>query len=81
MEDLVQTLVTGFLVSGLFIVIVWWFWHRYDQPSETQLAREEELVKKTEEQQMWRAIEAQMAAEKAKMDEQALYLRKKADQH
>ncbi|MDE0858338.1 MAG: hypothetical protein OSA38_07200 [Candidatus Poseidoniaceae archaeon] len=81
MEDLVQTLVTGFLVSGLFIVIVWWFWHRYDQPSETQLAREEELGKKIEEQQMWRAVEAQMADEKEKMDEQALYLRKKADQH
>ena len=78
MEDLVQTLVTGFLVSGLFIVIVWWFWRRYDQPSETQLAREEELAKKTEEQQMWRAVEAQMAQEKAALESQAIYLRKKA---
>lgn len=81
MEGLVQTLVTGFLVSAFFIVVVWWFWRRYDQPSDLQLARELELEKKTEEQQMWRSVEAQMAAEKAKMEEQALYLRKKADQH
>lgn len=80
MEDLVQTLITGFLVSGLFIFIVWWFWRRYDQPSEAQLEREEELAKKKEEQAMWRAVEAQMAEEKAQMEEQALYLRKKAEQ-
>jgi hypothetical protein len=79
-EDLVQTLITGFLVSGLFIFIVWWFWRRYDQPSEAQLEREEELAKKKEEQAMWRAVEAQMAEEKAHMEEQALYLRKKAEQ-
>lgn len=80
MEDLVETLVTGFLVSGLFIVIVWWFWRRYDQPSETQLMREEELAKKKEEQQMWRAVEAQMAEEKLALEEKALYLRKRAEQ-
>lgn len=80
MEDLVETLVTGFLVSALFIVIVWWFWRRYDQPSETQLAREEELAKKKEEQQMWRAVEAQMAEEKLALEEKAVYLRKKAEQ-
>jgi hypothetical protein len=79
-EDLVQTLITGFLVSALFIVIVWWFWRRYDQPSEAQLEREEELAKKREEQAMWRAVEAQMAEEKAQMEEHALYLRKKAEQ-
>ena len=80
MEDLVETLVTGFLVSALFIVFVWWFWRRYDQPSETQLAREEELAKKKEEQQMWRAVEAQMAEEKLALEEKAVYLRKKAEQ-
>lgn len=80
MEDLVQTLVTGFLVSAMFIVIVWWFWRRYDQPSEAQLAREEDLAKKKEEQQMWRAVEAQMAEEKLALEEKALYLRKKAEQ-
>jgi len=78
--DLVETLVTGFLVSALFIVIVWWFWRRYDQPSETQLAREEELAKKKEEQQMWRAVEAQIAEEKLALEEKALYLRKRAEQ-
>lgn len=80
MGDLVETLVTGFLVSALFIVIVWWFWRRYDQPSETQLAREEELAKKKEEQQMWRAVEAQIAEEKLALEEKALYLRKRAEQ-
>ena len=80
MGDLVETLVTGFLVSALFIVIVWWFWRRYDQPSETQLAREEELAKKKEEQQMWRAVEAQIAEEKIALEEKALYLRKRAEQ-
>lgn len=80
MEDLVETLIIGFVVSVLFIGIVWWFWRRYDQPSEAQLEREEELAKKKEEQAMWRAVEAQMAEEKAQMEEQALYLRKKAEQ-
>ena len=80
MGDLVETLVTGFLVSALFIVIVWWFWRRYDQPSETQLAREEELAKKKEEQQMWRAVEAQIAEEKLALEEKVLYLRKRAEQ-
>ena len=80
MGDLVETLVTGFLVSALFIVIVWWFWRRYDQPSETKLAREEELAKKKEEQQMWRAVEAQIAEEKLALEEKALYLRKRAEQ-
>jgi hypothetical protein len=79
-EDLVETLITGFIVSSLFIILVWWFWRRYDQPSDAQLAREEELAKKTEEQKMWRAVEAQIAQEKAEMEEQALYLRKKAEQ-
>lgn len=80
MEDLVETLIIGFVVSVLFIGIVWWFWRRYDQPSEAQLEREEELAKKKQEQQMWRAVEAQMAEEKAQMEEHALYLRKKAEQ-
>jgi hypothetical protein len=80
-EDLVETLVTGFLVSGLFIVIVWWFWRRYDRPCDVQLAREEELAKKSQEQQMWRAVEAQMAEERAQSEEQALYMRKKAEEH
>jgi hypothetical protein len=79
-DDLVQTLITGFLVSGLFIFIVWWFWRRYDQPSEAQLEREDALAKKKEEQAMWRAVEAQMAEEKAQMEEQAIYLRRKAEQ-
>ena len=80
MEDLVETLIIGFVISVLFIGIVWWFWRRYDQPSDAQLEREEELAKKKQEQQMWRAVEAQMAEEKAQMEEHALYLRKKAEQ-
>ena len=81
MEDLVETLVTGFVLSVVFIGIAWWFWRRYDRPSEAQLEREEELAKKKQEQEMWRAVEAQMAEEKAAMEEQAIYLRKKAEQN
>lgn len=81
MEDLVETLITGFVISVLFIGIAWWFWRRYDQPSEAQLEREEELAKKKQEQEMWRAVEAQMAEEKAAMEEQAIYLRKKDEQN
>lgn len=81
MEDLVETLITGFVISVLFIGIAWWFWRRYDQPSDAQIEREEELAKKQQEQEMWRAVEAQIAEEKAASEEQALYLRKKDEQN
>ena len=80
MEYLVETLAIGLLVSLILIVISWWFWKRYDKPSEAQIEREESITKKQKETQMWRAVEAQMAQEKAALDEQALYERGKAEE-
>ena len=65
MDDLVETLAIGLFVSLILIVVSWWFWKRYDRPSEAQLEREETIAKKKEETRMWRAVEAQMAHEKA----------------
>ena len=79
MEDLVETLAIGLILSLILIFISWWFWKRYDEPSEAQIEREESIAKKKEETQMWRAVEAQMAEEKAASEQQALYVRGKAE--
>jgi hypothetical protein len=79
-EDLVETLAIGLLVSVILIVISWWFWKRYDEPSEAQIEREESIAKREEETQMWRAVESQMAQEKAVLNEKALYERRKAEE-
>ena len=78
MDDLVETLAIGLTVSILLIVVSWWFWKRYDRPSEAQLEREEAIAKKEQETRMWRAVEAQMEQEKALLEEKALYERRKA---
>tara|TARA_B100000767_G_scaffold25628_1_gene22520 strand:- start:1660 stop:2271 length:612 start_codon:yes stop_codon:yes gene_type:complete len=80
MDDLVETLAVGLFISLVLIVISWWFWKRYDEPSEAQIEREESIAKKQEETQMWRAVEAQMAQEKIALDQQALYERRKAEE-
>tara|TARA_B110000444_G_scaffold223672_1_gene226403 strand:- start:1421 stop:2032 length:612 start_codon:yes stop_codon:yes gene_type:complete len=80
MDDLVETLAIGLFISLILIVISWWFWKRYDEPSEAQIEREESIAKKEQETQMWRAVEAQMAQEKAALNEQALYEQRKADE-
>lgn len=80
MDDLVETLAIGLFVSLILIVVSWWFWKRYDRPSEAQLEREETIAKKKEETRMWRAVEAQMAHEKATHEEKALYERRKAEE-
>ena len=71
MDDLVETLAIGLFVSLILIFISWWFWKRYDEPSEAQIEREESIAKKKEETKMWRAVEAQMAEEKAAAEQQA----------
>ena len=78
MDGLVETLVIGLLVSLILIVIAWWFWKRFDQPSEAQIEREESIAKKKEETRMWRAVEAQMAQEQAELDKKALFEQRKA---
>jgi hypothetical protein len=80
MDDLVETLVIGLLVSLILIVIAWWFWKRFDQPSEAQIEREESIAKKKEETRMWRAVEAQMAQEQAELDKKALFEQRKAEE-
>ena len=80
MDDLVETLAIGLIVSLILIVVSWWFWKRYDRPSEAQLEREESIAKKKEETRMWRAVEAQMEQEKAALEEKALYERRKAEE-
>ena len=80
MADLVKTLAIGLVVSVILIVISWWFWKRYDKPSEAQIEREESISKKQEETRMWRAVEAQMAEEKSTFEKQALYERRKAEE-
>ena len=80
MDDLVETLAIGLTVSILLIVVSWWFWKRYDRPSEAQLEREESIAKKEQETRMWRAVEAQMEQEKALLEEKALYERRKAEE-
>lgn len=80
MDDLVETLATGLAVSIFLIVVSWWFWKRYDRPSEAQLEREESIAKKEQETRMWRAVEAQMEQEKALLEEKALYERRKAEE-
>ena len=80
MDDLVETLAIGLAVSILLIVVSWWFWKRYDRPSEAQLEREESIAKKEQETRMWRAVEAQMQREKALLEEKALYERRKAEE-
>ena len=80
MDDLVETLAIGLTVSLILIVVSWWFWKRYDRPSEAQLEREESIAKKKEETRMWRAVEAQMSQEKAALEEKALYERRKAEE-
>ena len=80
MADLVETLAIGLGISLILIVISWWFWKRYDEPSEAQIEREESIAQKKKETQMWRAVESQMAQEKAALEEQALYERRKAEE-
>ena len=80
MDDLVETLAIGLIISLILIFISWWFWKRYDEPSEAQIEREESIAKKKQETQMWRAVEAQMAEEKAASEQQAIYQRRKAEE-
>lgn len=80
MDDLVETLAIGLIISLILIFISWWFWKRYDEPSEAQIEREESIAKKKQETQMWRAVEAQIAEEKAASEQQALYERRKAEE-
>lgn len=79
MDDLVRLLVIGLVVAAVLVPIVWWFWSRFDRPTEAQLEYEEAKRKKREEERMWRNIEAKMRAEEAAAEEAAALARKRAE--
>ena len=60
LNDLVEALVTGLLIAIILIPIVWWFWKKFDRPSDEQIEFEETKAKQKEEAQMWAQIEKEM---------------------
>ena len=80
MEDLVQTLVTGLIISILFLAISYAFWKRYDRPTEKMIEHQEVKAKVRHERKMWRAVEEQMLREQTVAEEEAIYQRRKAEE-
>ena len=60
LNDLVEALVTGLVIAIILIPIVWWFWKKFDRPSDEQIEFEEAKAKQKEEAQMWAQIEKEM---------------------
>ena len=60
LNDLVEGLVTGLVIATILIPIVWWFWKRFDRPSEELIEYQEAKAKQKEEAQMWAQIEQDM---------------------
>ena len=60
LNDLVEALVTGLVIAIILIPIVWWFWKKFDRPSDEQIEFEETKAKQKEEAQMWAQIEKEM---------------------
>lgn len=60
LNDLVEGLVTGLVIAIILIPIVWWFWKRFDRPSEELIEYQEAKAKQKEEAQMWAQIEQDM---------------------
>ena len=63
MEPLVQWLLGGLILSLLFIGIARWFWTRYDKPSEEALEWQKEQAEKRKERKVWESVEMQMRRE------------------
>ena len=80
MEDLVRTLITGFVVSILFLGISYFFWKRFDKPTEKMIEHQETKAKVRHERKMWRAVEAQMSREQMAAEEEAIFQRRKAEE-
>lgn len=79
-SDLVTTLITGLLASIAFLFLVYCFWKLYDRPSRRQIEVLEEKREKFKETKMWRAVEAEMAAEREQAEALAIIQRKKAEE-
>jgi len=60
LNDLVEGLVTGLVIAIILIPIVWWFWKRFDRPSDELIEYQEAKAKQKEEAQMWAQIEQDM---------------------
>lgn len=60
LNDLVEALITGLVIAIILIPIVWWFWKKFDRPSDEQIEFEEAKAKQKEEAQMWAQIEKEM---------------------
>ncbi|HIF91152.1 MAG TPA: hypothetical protein EYQ58_06445 [Candidatus Poseidoniales archaeon] len=80
MEDLVRTLITGFVISIIFLAIAYFFWRRFDKPTEKMIEHQEVKAKVRHERKMWRAVEAQMSREQIAAEEEATYQRRKAEE-
>ena len=80
MEDLVRTLITGFVASIVFLAIAYFFWKRFDKPTEKMIEHQETKAKVRHERKMWRAVEAQMSREQIAAEEEAIYQRRKAEE-
>ena len=80
MEDLVRTLLTGLIVSIVFIAISYFFWKRFDKPTEKMIENQQSKAKLRHERKMWRAVEDQMIREQVTAEEEAIYQRRKADE-
>ncbi len=80
MEDLVKTLLTGLVFSIIFIAISYFFWKKFDKPTEKMIENQQSKEKLRHERKMWRAVEAQMTSEQATAEQEAIYQRRKADE-
>ena len=79
-SNLVNTLITGLLVSIAFLFLVYCFWKLYDRPSRRQIEVLEEKREKFKETKMWQAVEAEMEAEREQAEALAIIQRQKAEE-
>ena len=80
MEELVKTLLIGLILAIVFIAISYFFWKRFDKPTEKMIENQQSKAKLRHERKMWRAVEAQMTSEQATAEQEATYQRRKADE-
>lgn len=80
MSELWDTLITGLIVSLVFIAVSYFFWKRYDEPTPLMIERREEKERLKAERKTWKEVEAKMQAEQIAAEEKAAYERQKAAQ-
>lgn len=80
MSELWDTLITGLIISLVFIAVSYFFWKRYDEPTPLMIERREEKERLRAERQTWKEVEAKMQAEQIEAEEKAAYERRKAEQ-